>query len=112
MGEAVTPDVWVPLCIGSAILGHSTSCTSRMLKATPSPLVWVTSSLLARATSLTSACQRVTESSCPLLRSVTSVWQGLEILYVSQTYLNKKKSYKSKKKKFSKKKKKKKKKKS
>merc|ERR1711982_203671 len=47
---------------------------------TPSPLVWVTSLLLARATSLTSACLRVTESSCPLLRSVTSVWQGLKNL--------------------------------
>merc|ERR1711918_188346 len=37
----------------------------KVLKVTPSPLVWVTSSLLARATSLTSACLRVTESSCP-----------------------------------------------
>merc|ERR1712004_616960 len=61
--EAVTPDVLVLLCIGRDILVHSTSFTSRMLKATPSPLVWVTSLSLARATSPTSACLRAMVSS-------------------------------------------------
>merc|ERR1712080_319644 len=69
--EVLTQGEWALWSPGRSILAPSTLFTSRTLRATCSLLGWLTSSWLARETSLSSRCPRARVSNCRSLKRET-----------------------------------------